>query len=391
MKVNITLRTDNCKEGYGIVYLYYSLAGYPTPFKKSLKTKILKEYWNGAAPSFIHVKGKKAHPNGRLLNRKFNEIYNKGESIIIQAEQEETILNFKQFCKKLFRENWRDFYEVYPDFVEYKKLVDGVVQATVNRYNSNLSNLKKFAPKLTVGEINVLWIAKYEQYMREEKGNSTNTIYKNLDFVKMVLDQAVRDKLIRDNPFKDYKIKTIVNQKDFLIASEVQRMYLLYQSNALKGRLHKCLKFFLFQTQTGIDYGDIKALTYEDNITQIKGHWAISKNREKKGLRAQLGNWYFVPLSQMALSLIDVTKTEGKVFEVITNQQYNKALKEISVLMGITKNITTHIARHTFASLLAAKGVREEVISKYLGQKTKKVTAHYTKYTEEHLIKEFNL
>ncbi len=65
---------------------------------------------------------------------------------------------------------------------------------------------------------------------------------------------------------------------------------------------------------------------------------------------------------------------------VLSNQKSNAYLKEIADLCGITKNLTTHLARHTFATTVTlSNGVPMESVSKMLGHKSLKTTQHYAK------------
>jgi site-specific recombinase XerD len=75
--------------------------------------------------------------------------------------------------------------------------------------------------------------------------------------------------------------------------------------------------------------------------------------------------------------------TKGLVFPVLTNQKMNSYLKEIADGCGITKNLTFHIARHTFATTVTlSNGVPIETVSKMLGHKSLKQTQHYAKIVD---------
>ena len=69
---------------------------------------------------------------------------------------------------------------------------------------------------------------------------------------------------------------------------------------------------------------------------------------------------------------------------ILSNQKMNAYLKEIADLCGINKELTYHIARHTFATTITlSNGVSIESVSKMLGHKSIKTTQHYAKILDE--------
>ena len=82
----------------------------------------------------------------------------------------------------------------------------------------------------------------------------------------------------------------------------------------------------------------------------------------------------------------------GILLPIVSNQRYNAYLKEIADLCGITKNLTSHVARHTFATTITAeKGVSTEVVSKMLGHTQLKTTQIYLKITDTRIAKDMKV
>ncbi|CRH72017.1 phage integrase family protein [Chlamydia trachomatis] len=75
------------------------------------------------------------------------------------------------------------------------------------------------------------------------------------------------------------------------------------------------------------------------------------------------------------------TYRNGKLFPILTNQKTNAYLKEIADICGIKKNLTSHFARHTFATMSLSKGVPMESVSKMLGHTNIKTTQIYARIT----------
>ena len=100
-----------------------------------------------------------------------------------------------------------------------------------------------------------------------------------------------------------------------------------------------------------------------------------------------------MPISQKLVEkYADVNNSKGKLFPVYSNQRMNSYLKEIADSCGIKKNLTFHIARHTFATTVTlTNGVPIESVSKMLGHKSLKTTQHYAKILDEKLSEDMNL
>ena len=105
-----------------------------------------------------------------------------------------------------------------------------------------------------------------------------------------------------------------------------------------------------------------------------------------------------IPLLPMALEIIDQYRNNTacinteKVLPVLSNQKYNEYLKEIANICGINKNMTTHTARHTFATTITlSNGVPMESVSKMLGHKNLKTTQHYAKVLDKKISDDMNL
>lgn len=139
----------------------------------------------------------------------------------------------------------------------------------------------------------------------------------------------------------------------------------------------------VFYRFTGLAFCDMKALTYDDIQDDDKGNTWIRK------ARAKTGEMCIVPMLEVPRQLIlkyaehPVVKEKGVVMPVITNQKMNAYLKEIADLARIKKHLTTHVARHTFASMSLCNNVSIEVISKMLGHSDIKTTQIYAKMQDQ--------
>jgi integrase len=137
---------------------------------------------------------------------------------------------------------------------------------------------------------------------------------------------------------------------------------------------------YLFMCFTGYAFKDTESLTPEHVMRYFDGEDWIIKNRHKTWCREN------VPLLPIAKEIIDKYKNHSyciahnKLLPINTNQKFNGYLKEVADLCGILKELTTHTARHTFATTVTlANGVPIETVSALLGHKSIKTTQIYAK------------
>jgi site-specific recombinase XerD len=148
-------------------------------------------------------------------------------------------------------------------------------------------------------------------------------------------------------------------------------------------RITRVRDFFVFSCFTGLAYADVKKLRRCEIEKNEAGYW-IKTKRQKTGGRAN------VPLLEVPMQIInkyvqlDLLEAEDLILPVLSNQKMNAYLKEIADLCGITKKLSYHIARHTFATTLTMmNGVPIESVSKMLGHKNITSTQHYARIVDK--------
>jgi site-specific recombinase XerD len=193
---------------------------------------------------------------------------------------------------------------------------------------------------------------------------------------------------IKDNPFKNYKGKTIPTVKSILNFEDI-RLIEEYETKSEPKNVVKDL--FLFMSYTGLSYGDLNALTKSDIQLSINGNKIIKISRKKTR------EYCMIPLMSKAEGIINKYNNHPKVLNsvlalpVISNQKINQYLLEIQKELKITKKMTCHVARHSFATNALEMGVPIETVSKALGHSSIKTTQIYAKVTETKLNQDFKL
>ena len=151
--------------------------------------------------------------------------------------------------------------------------------------------------------------------------------------------------------------------------------------------MEKARDIFIFCAFTGISYSDIKHLTYDNIQTSFDGKLWI------KGRRKKTNTEYNIPILNIPKMILEKYKDKvagNLVLPVVSLTNYNLALKKIAKSCGITKNISSHLARHSFATLALTQGVSIESVSKMLGHSNISITQVYAKITNKKVGNEMN-
>jgi site-specific recombinase XerD len=149
---------------------------------------------------------------------------------------------------------------------------------------------------------------------------------------------------------------------------------------------------FLFCCYTGLAFADVKKLSENDIVFGINGKKWIKTKRQKTNSLSS------IPLLEVPVAILEKYRDHAQVksgkvvLPVLTNQKSNAYLKEIADVCGIKKNLTTHLARHTFATTVTlSKGVPIETVGKMLGHKSLKTTQIYAKVLDEKVGKDMEV
>ena len=375
----VVLKSDVNKDGLTSIYLQY------IQNKKvnriSLRKRIPMNSWTGTAPKYIAEKGTYKHPNAKALNALINKKLAHANEIIIKAELENRPINFPNF-KRLFSgsKQHHDFYHYYDQFIEIKKIE--VSSSTIRQINVFRRKLKEFAPSLYLNQIDRRWIETYEKYLVEEKKNSRITIARELQLIRSVIDLAIKDDDNAQNPFNKFHIKSgKTKSRSPITINQVKTLFEFYQEEQLSKRKKEVLRAFLFSCYVGMDSGDLKSLD-RSNIKLIGEKYIIEFKRKKTGVS------YLVPLSENAISLIDLERS-GLMFDLKWKNQsnVNSILKNLFVLAEIDRpDISFHIARHTFGTLSINAGIPREIVRKMMGHSSNEMTDHYAKLNSTTII-----
>lgn len=245
---------------------------------------------------------------------------------------------------------------------EFKNLRLG----TWKRHNSVLNGLNIFG-KIHFKQFDHNTLHKYHEYLLERMQPGTaGSVHR---VIRKYVNRAINDGLLFTNPYKNFKIPKEQQRITYLTEDEIQRL------REYKGieRIEKVRDLFLFQCLTGMSFSDMQALKPSD-ITYGSDMPYIEKPRIKTDVKPQL-----IPLFDEAMAIIEKYADQHFCFPKITNQKFNAFLKELAIIKGIQKNLTSHVARHSFATILVSKGMPLESVSAILGHASLRTTSVYAK------------
>ncbi|MFN8321239.1 MAG: site-specific integrase [Chitinophagales bacterium] len=259
--------------------------------------------------------------------------------------------------------------------------------ATKQTYSSTINHLNKFLEvngrkRMLVAEADSEFIKEFDEYLinrsvTEKKGLRKNSANKYHTKMKTILYKAVDTNLLEKNPYKDVKFKSEPGQLTYLTSNELKRLEEHDLCN--NESLERVRDIFLFSVYTGLRHSDAVNLKAENIELEGKRNWIIYKQQKT-------GEHNKIPMLQKALELYNKYEEErkitGYVLPRLSHQKLNMYLKTIANLVGIKKQLSHHVARHTAATtIFMQNGISLESTGKLLGHKSIKSTQIYAKVT----------
>lgn len=255
--------------------------------------------------------------------------------------------------------------------------------ATHVRYETSLKHTADFlkwkykVSDLDIRKIDHEFITSYEFYLKSVCNCCQNTTSKYIKNFGKIIRICLANGWLQKNPFINYKSKMVEVERAFLSMEEIETML---NKVFVSDRLNLVKDIFLFSCFTGLAYSDVKKLSRKNIAIGVDGdHW-IYINRTKTDTRSN------IPILPIASYLLEKYEdhpqvvNKEKLLPILSNQKMNSYLKEIADACEINKELTFHIARHTFATTVTlSNGVPIESVSKMLGHKNLKTTQHYAK------------
>ncbi len=351
--------------------------------------------WNENKSEF-----RKNYPKYQQFNKSLDEINKRAERILSDALANKEDISLNEFYDRFFDfklDKQMSFLEAFEEYISELQATNRTGNA---RYyldskrsfekflNGRNSSFKLITPKL---------LKEYEIYLKSNDNSDTGVAAK-MRALRAVFNDAIKKSYVKAElyPFNTYKISKLkkTNNKRALSIEDVQSIVDFDTTNY--PHLINTKNYFLFSYYTrGMNFYDMMMLEWS-NIKQDKIHYLRRKTKTAFTIQIlppvqEILNYYkaqkrptkfvFPILLKNNLTPTQIENRKSKVLK-----QYNKQLKEIGELCGIEENITSYVARHSFATHLKQKGVSTDIISEAMGHQNLAITQAYLKELENEVI-----
>lgn len=266
---------------------------------------------------------------------------------------------------------------------------------TLERYTTSLKHTIEFMQwKYNVSDIDITkidhaFITDYEFWLRSVRNCANNTAVKYIKNFNKIIKICLANDWLDKNPFANYKSKVKEVERVYLNEDEIQT---IIEKDFKTERLSLVRDIFLFSCFTGLAYIDVKNLTKSHISYGIDGEQWIFTHRQKTESASKIP---ILPVTQIIIDKYEnhpQCLNEDKLLPILSNQKMNAYLKEIAGVCEIEKELTFHIARHTFATTVTlTNGVPIESVSKMLGHKNLRTTQHYAKVLDRKVSEDMKI
>jgi len=301
----------------------------------------------------------KNHPNAAQITGKAKKIFNKIEAFCLSDECK----NFESI------KNWDKEYNTsyfVIDFIKSELRKKNICYGSMMYHKTLINQLDSFGKIKTFSDLTYKNISDFDFFLRKTIKESS-TLNKRHTTFRYYIKQAIKMDLLKKDPYDMFDMP-FRKGKDPIYLTENEISDILNYNSEIE-KIQRVKDLFVFQIFTGMAYVDMTNFSKND-IIEVDGMKAIRSNREK------------TDQSFITLFLPEAEKIAEKYnydLPKLSNQKYNDYLKVLGAGAEIKKNLTTHVARHTFATYLLNKDIPIETVSRAMGHSSIKMTQHYAK------------
>ncbi len=371
------------KKGLATVYLRITIRGIKTEISTGIN--VLPDKWDSKKGV---VRGNSNEV--KEVNRSLDVLRGKVLKIFNEMQGLDTPVSAEQIKSKLFGDddNIKTLLQAFTYHNELIKRKLGVetTKATYGKFETLKKKVTLFINQkmnrkdVFLKELNHRFAVEFEAFLKIDQKITHNPAIKYVQFLKKIIHLSIANGWLDNNPFRNFKCSLVNKDRECLTESELQAVE---DKDIELKRLVSVRDAFVLSCYTGLSYADIQKLRIGHIINkEYNSKWIII-SRTKTEIRSP------IPLLPKALKILnkydafEVTDKTKPLLPIGGNQKMNAYLKEIADICGISKNLTYHLARHTFATTVTlSKGVPIETVSKMLGHTNLKTTQIYAKVVD---------
>jgi integrase/recombinase XerD len=320
------------------------------------------------------------HQDAQLINAMLESIRSKASRIALEYMLGEKVLTPERLRMEMNSTiNKQNFIAFARKELELRQHTLSPRTAEQNDYA--LQKIEAFRPVILFSELTVELIQQYQAFERRKYGNSDNTINKTLTTWKLYINAAKKKGIKFNDPFDHIKIRKVKPPKVALSLDEVLALVTYFGKENTPGTHKHVLRYFLFCCANGIRISDIGDVRW-DNLSG--NTLRLVPIKTKRTLKAVT-----IPLSEFERSLLPpCTHPGGVIFKCYAHPVTNRYLKEIARAVGIKKNLTFHMSRHTFGTLFLERGGRVEVLKELMGHSAIETTMVYVHMSDKRKVEQ---
>ena len=367
-------------QGYTNIYLRITLDGKRA--ECSINRKVHTDLWNSRSQKALGNSSE-----NQEINREIDFIRNKIYTIEQKFQRDGTTYTAAQL-RDVYLGKDKTKKMLLEIFQEHNDKVDSLIgkdfaAGTAERYRTCKKHVADYINKkykrndIPVRDVDHKFITGLEYYLKTTRKCAHNSAIKYITNFKKIIRIAHANDWIDKDPFLHWKAKLRIVEREFLTEEEIQK---IIELELKMERLDQVRDIFIFCCFTGLAYADVKKLNRGDIVLGADGEEWVKTKRSKTDTRSNIP---ILPIAKVIIEKYkdnELLKEKDLVLPVLSNQKMNAYIKEIATLADITKNLTFHLARHTFATTVTlTNGVPIESVSKMLGHTNLKTTQHYAK------------
>lgn len=333
---------------------------------QSTGIRIKEDEWNGEQV-------KKTVKNARTLNQVIQVKIKEAEGKLMGAVAAGT--NLRSALKKNTDEvTIADYFKRLIKEIGKKKYSPD----TISSFEFEMKRLKKFAPHITFNDVDHSFLRRYENHLRG-KNLSGNTIHKIWKRLRKLFNSARKEGITDNYPFNGYdNPKYRQTQRTFLLIEEVEKLEQLL-NQPMPEYFRVTINYFLLGAYSGLRFSDWQRFNYEGFIQGERIILGAKKNGEIIGMK----------MHDKLKAVVERLRTLPPIYSEPTTNDY---LKSIATLASIKKILTTHVARHSYATHSLRLKIPDDVIAHTMGVtlKTLQIYKHLLNSSVDEELEKWN-
>lgn len=322
---------------------------------------------------------------------KNEQIFMRADAIDLNTQINSIIANIRDLINSIFKnkeefslEKFDRLFSMHSNsdsfisFLEKRIEERKIENSTRKQHEVMLNAIKEFKIIQSFSDLTPKNIKLFDDYIRS-KVNTQSSVYSYHKRLKTYINEAIQLELIKKNPYSGFPTpRGESHNRKYLEEEELNRIEELEIEDNTLSKVRDC---FIFCCYTGLAYSDLEKFSWKDDVVFRDGKYHI------EDVRTKTGTPYKIQILSPAMRILE--KYDYSL-PIISNQKMNEYLKVVASFAKVKKNLTSHVARHTFATWALSKGVRIETVSKMLAHKDITTTQIYAKILQKEVEEGFD-